>query len=64
MKESVGYTATLNIVIVFIVIIFAIFAMALSYYKAYKVSNKIIESIEKNEGYNYLAEAEIKTKLT
>lgn len=64
MKESIGYTATLNIVIIFITVIFAIFAMSLSYYRAYKVSNKITESIEKYEGYNYLAEAEIRTKLT
>lgn len=64
MKESVGYTVILNIVIVFITIIFAFITMSLNYYRAYKVSNAITSSIEKYEGYNSLAEKDIELKLT
>lgn len=64
MKTSIGYSVILNIVIVFIVIIFGAIAMCLSYYKAFKVSNSITLSIEKYEGYNVLAENEIIRNLS
>lgn len=64
MKASIGYSVILNIVIVFIVIIFGAIAMCLSYYKAFKVSNSITLSIEKYEGYNVLAENEIIKNLS
>lgn len=64
MKESVGYTVTLNIVITFIVIVFAFLSGVLMYYKSYKVSNMVIYSLEKYEGYNELSSAEISAKLT
>lgn len=64
MKESVGYTVTLNIVIVFIVIVFAFLSATLLYFKANKVSNVITNSIEKYEGYNSLSQKEILTKLS
>ncbi len=63
MKESVGYTVTLNIVIVFIVIVFAFLAATLVYFKSNKVSNIITETIEKYEGYNSYAKSEITQKL-
>lgn len=63
MKESVGYTVTLNIAIVFIVIVFAFISFALIYYKANKVNKVITNSIEKYEGYNSLSEKEILEKL-
>ena len=52
MKESIGYTVTLNIVIVFIVIIFAFLSAAIVYFKSNKVSNVVMNSIERYEGYN------------
>ena len=64
MKESVGYTVTLNIVITFIIIIFAFLSAALIYFKSNKVSNVITETIQKYEGYNYIAQNEIDAKLT
>lgn len=64
MKESVGYTVTLNIVITFIIIVFAFLSAALIYFKSNKVSNVITETIEKYEGYNSFAQNEIDTKLT
>lgn len=64
MKESIGYTVTLNIMITFIIIIFAFLSAALIYFKSNKVSNVITETIEKYEGYNSYASGEITTKLS
>ena len=64
MKQSVGYSVTLNIVIVFIVIIFTFLSATLIYYKSNKVSNIITETIEKYEGYNEYSRAEISQRLT
>lgn len=64
MKESTGYTVTLNIIITFIVIIFAFLAAALIFFKSNKASNIVMDAIEKYEGYNSLSEDEIILKLT
>ena len=64
MKESIGYTVTINIVITFIIIVFAFLSAALIYFKSNKVSNIITETIEKYEGYNNYAQSEIDSKLT
>lgn len=63
MRESIGQTFVYNMIIVFIVIVFGILAAAMSYYKAFKVNNRIISSIEKFEGYNELARDEIQNTL-
>lgn len=64
MKESVGYTVSLNIMIIFITIIVAFLSAALIYFKSNKVSNIITDSIEKYEGYNSLSQNEITMKLS
>lgn len=63
MKESIGSTASLNIALTFISIVFAFLAATLSYYKAFKVNNIITNAIEKYEGYNELSINEINVKL-
>lgn len=63
MKQGVGFSVTINIIVIFIVIIFAFLTASLNYYKTYKVNRLISESIEKYEGYNDLAKAEIEKKL-
>lgn len=63
MRDSIGYTATINIIIVFIVIIFAFLSAALIYYKSNKVGNVITNSIEKYEGFNSYAETEIERNM-
>ena len=63
MKESVGYTVTLNIVFIFIIIVFTFLSAALIYFKSNRVSNVITETIEKYEGYNDYAEREIRVDL-
>lgn len=63
MRESIGYTVTLNIVIIFIVIIFSFLSFSLIYYKANKATNVVVSEIEKYEGYNILAENNILERL-
>lgn len=64
MKESVGYTVTINIIIIFIVIVFTFLSATLIYFKSNKVSNIIASSIEKYEGYNSLSEQEILKRIS
>ena len=64
MKESIGYTVTLNIMIVFITIVVAFLCAALIYFKSNKVSNVITTVIEKYEGYNTSAINEISMNLS
>lgn len=64
MKESIGYTVTLNIMIVFITIVVAFLCAALIYFKSNKVSNIITTAIEKYEGYNTSAINEINGNLS
>lgn len=64
MKESIGYTVSLNLMIVFITIILAFLCAALIYFKSNKVSNIITTAIEKYEGYNQSAIDEINRNLS
>ncbi|MFV0250349.1 MAG: hypothetical protein ACK5HP_04900 [Bacilli bacterium] len=49
MKEAIGNTFILNLVITFVFIFIMFFAGSISYTKAFKVKNKIIEILERNE---------------
>ncbi len=59
MKEAIGGSYVFNIIIVFILIIFAFFMALFSYNKAFKVNSRLMNTIEKHEGFNDLALAEI-----
>ena len=63
MREGIGSIALYNIIIIFIAVTFSVLAGTMSYSKAFKVNNRIINAIEKYEGYNELAAIEINTKL-
>ncbi len=63
MRESIGYSVTINIVITFIVIIFAFLSSAIVYFKTNKASNILVDTIQKYEGYNKDAKKEIIKKL-
>ncbi len=52
MKQAIGGATVINIIIIFIVIIFALLAATFSYAKAYKVNTRIMNGIEIYEGYN------------
>ena len=64
MKKSIGGIVMLNVVIIFLVLVFAFIAGTFSYYKAYKVNRQIQNSIERYEGYNGGAQDEINKWLS
>lgn len=51
MKEAIANAGVFNLVIIFVIILIAFFIGSLSYSKAFKVKNKIIEEIEKDQAY-------------
>ncbi len=59
MKESIGSVALYNIIIIFIIITFAFLAGTISYSKSFRVNSRIVNALEKYEGYNDKASAEI-----
>ena len=63
MSGPVGHTFIYNIIILFIIIVFAFISGTLSYYKAFKVNNRIIKALEKYEGYNLYSKDEIDRTL-
>ena len=63
MKESIGLTVTINIIIIFTLTAFVFIVGIYTYYKAFKASSLIIKSLEKYEGYNDLAYNQINKDL-
>ncbi len=63
MRQSIGATATFNIIIIFILVVFSVLCATLSYYKAFKVNSAILSIIDKYEGYNRYSISEIDTYL-
>lgn len=59
MREGIGSVALYNIIIVFIFVTFSVLAGTMSYSKAFKTNNRIINAIEKYEGYNINSSNEI-----
>lgn len=59
MKEAIGNAFLFNIIITFFVIIMILLVSSLSYSKAFRVKNRIVEIIELNQGYNSNAKSEI-----
>lgn len=64
MRESIGYTVSLNIAIMFIIIVFGFLSAIVIYFRSNKVANVITSSIEKYSGYNSYSKTEINNKLT
>ncbi len=64
MKESIANAYILNLVIVFVVIFIFFFAGSLTYSKAFKVKNRIVDIIEKYETYDSKAIEEITASLS
>lgn len=50
MREAVGNTFIIGIIITFVIVFIILFATSTSYTKAYKVKNRIIDIIEENNG--------------
>lgn len=51
MRESIGGSMLLYLVIIFVTVVMLLFSSILTYSKAYKIKNRIIEIIEKYESY-------------
>ncbi len=64
MRQSIGFTQTIAIMSVFILMVFALLTASLSYYKAFKINSYISSIVEKYEGYNDLSIQEITQKLS
>ncbi len=52
MREAIGGSWMLGIVVVFIMLFTAYLAVSINYTKAFKVKNRIINLIEENEGFS------------
>ena len=63
MKDAVGGSLLLYLVVIFTSIVILFFAGILAYSKAYKVKNRIIEVIEKHGTYDSSVVAEINNDL-
>lgn len=64
MKSAIAHTFLYQLIIIYVVIVFGIIMASVNYYKAFKVNNRVISSIEKFEGYNDLARADIDNTLS
>lgn len=63
MRESIGSVFLYNIIILFIIVTFAFLSGTLAYVKAFKANSRIVNAIEKYEGYNDLSAKEINNVL-
>ena len=63
MRESIGSVFLYNIIILFVIIVFGLLSATISYYKAFKVNERILYTIDKFEGYNKPAINEINDYL-
>lgn len=63
MKEAIGGTMTIYIIIIFLLLINGYLAFSVNYTKAFRVKNEIISLIEQHEGYTEDAKEEIMAYL-
>ena len=59
MRESIGATWILQLVIIFMLIFVAFLALSVNYTKAYKIKNEVVTIIEKYEGVSSKKEGSI-----
>lgn len=52
MKSAIGNTFIVNFIIIFAVVFIGLFVGSISYTKALRIKNRIIDIIEENNGYN------------
>lgn len=64
MKESIGGSMLLYLVLIFVTVVMLLFSSILTYSKAYKIKNRIIEVIEKYGMYNSTVANEINPDLS
>lgn len=59
MREAIGGTWLFTIVILFVMLFTGYLCLAVNYSRAYNVKNGIVDIIERQNGYNDIAKAEI-----
>ena len=64
MRESIGSVFLYNIIILFVIIVFGLLSATISYYKAFKVNERLLYSLDKFEGYNQFSREEMETYLS
>lgn len=64
MREAIGSSLLFNLVITFVIVMIAFLISSLAYSKAFKVKNRIINIIEKNEGFDNSLSSEINNELS
>ena len=52
MKEAIANAGVFNLIIIFVIVLILLFIGSLSYSRGFKAKNKIIEEIEKDQGFN------------
>lgn len=63
MKEAIGGAMTINIILIFMLIVNAYLAFSVNYTKAFRIKNNIVSIIEKNEGLTDQAQKQIYTTM-
>ena len=63
MKEAIGNSFIFNLILIFVALFIAFFVGSISYSKAFKVKNAIIDIVEKHENYSTEAVKEIDETL-
>jgi len=63
MKEAIGTSLVFTLIMIFTGVLIVIYVGSLSYTKGFKVRNKIIDIIDKNDGYSTAVEEEIEKEL-
>jgi len=60
MKEAVGGTFMIYVLLIFLAVYITFIAVALNYAKAFRVKNSVIDIIEQNEGIDEFNDANVK----
>ncbi len=63
MREGIGSVFLYNIIILFVIIVFGLLSATISYYKAFKVNERLLYSLDKFEGYNRFSKEEMENYL-
>ncbi len=63
MREAIANVGVFNIMIIFIIVLLALFTGSLSYSKAFKVKDMIISEIQRDQDYNEGTQTRIENSL-
>lgn len=64
MKESIGQAFIVNLILIFFIVLSVLLFSSINYSKAFKVKNRIINIIEKYNGWGNYTQAEVEKNLS